>query len=189
MHKGRLEAFSDAVIAILMTIMVLELRAPHGPDLKDLQAVAPVLSLYLLSFIFLGIYWNNHHHMLQASKHVNGAVLWANMHLLFWLSLIPFSTEWMGGQSSAKWPVAFYGMILFMSGVAYFILQQALVKVNGRDSTLAKALGSDFKGKISVVIYAVAIGLAFVNPGISCALYVVVALMWLVPDKRIERQL
>lgn len=189
MHKGRLEAFSDAVIAILMTIMVLELRAPHGRNLSDLQAVTPTLLGYLLSFVFLGIYWNNHHHMLQAAKQVNGAVLWANMHLLFWLSLIPFSTEWMGGQWNSRWPVAFYGIILFMSGVAYYILQQLLIRADGKESTLAKALGSDFKGKISVVIYACSVALAWVNPYISCALYVAVALIWLVPDKRIERQL
>jgi uncharacterized membrane protein len=161
MHKGRLEAFSDAVIAILMTIMVLELHAPHGPKLSELQAAVPTLLGYLLSFVFLGIYWNNHHHMLQAVKNVNGAVLWANMHLLFWLSLIPFSTEWMGGQWNSQWPVAFYGVILLMSGIAYFILQRTLIAADGKESTLAKALGSDFKGKISVGIYAIAIGLAW----------------------------
>ena len=189
MHKGRLEAFSDAVIAIIMTIMVLELRAPHGHQLADLQAVLPTLLCYVLSFLFLGIYWNNHHHMLQAAKHVNGPVLWANMHLLFWLSLIPFATDWMGGQRPMQWPVALYGVILFMSGVAYFILSRTLIAANGRDSTLATAIGSDFKGKVSVAIYAVAIGVTWINPAISCALYVCVALMWLIPDKRIERHL
>jgi uncharacterized membrane protein len=189
MHKGRLEAFSDAVIAIIMTVMVLELRAPHGDKLSDLKSVLPTVSCYVLSFIFLGIYWNNHHHMLQAAKQVNGSVLWANMHLLFWLSLIPFATDWMGGQCYTQWPVALYGIILCMAGVAYFILAQTLIAANGKDSTLANALGSDFKGKISVVIYAAAVGLTWVNPVISCALYVGVAFMWLVPDRRIERQL
>jgi len=186
MHKGRLEAFSDAVIAIIMTIMVLDLHAPHGNKVSDLQAVLPTLLAYLLSFVFLGIYWNNHHHMLQVAKHVSGPVLWANMHLLFWLSLIPFATGWMGGQCTSQWPVALYGAILLMCGVAYTILAKCLIAVNGKDSALAKALGADFKGKISVVIYAVAIGLTWINPAFSCALFVLVACLWFVPDRRIE---
>ncbi len=189
MHKGRLEAFSDAVIAIIMTVMVLELKAPKGTSLEGLEAAIPDLSLYLLSFVFLAIYWNNHHHMLQVAKHVNGAVLWANMHLLFWLSLIPFGTNWMGDSHLAHWPVAFYGFLLLMCGASYWILQFALVAANGRDSDFARALGSDFKGKASVGFYAVAIGLSWVNPVLSSLVFVLVACMWLVPDKRMERAL
>jgi uncharacterized membrane protein len=189
MHKGRLEAFSDAVIAIIMTVMVLELKAPKGPTLEALEATVPTLSLYLLSFVFLAIYWNNHHHMLQVAKHVNGAVLWANMHLLFWLSLIPFGTDWMGATHLAHWPVALYGVLLLMCGVAYSILQLTLIAANGKNSEFAKALGSDFKGKASVGLYAVAIALTWVNPVFSCVAFATVACMWLIPDKRMERAL
>ena len=187
MHKGRLEAFSDAVIAIVMTVMVLELKAPHAGTPAALEASVPNLLLYALSFVFLGIYWNNHHHMLQVAKHVNGAVLWANMHLLFWLSLIPFATDWLGTAGITKWPVVFYAALLFMCGASYSILQRSLVKANGKDSTLALALGSDIKGKASVVIYATSIGFAWVSPIISCIFFVLVAGMWLVPDKRMEK--
>jgi uncharacterized membrane protein len=186
MHKGRLEAFSDAVIAIILTIMVLELRPPHGVTLEALRPMLPALCSYVLSFVNLGIYWNNHHHMLQAAKKVNGAVLWANMHLLLWLSLIPFTTAWLGESGMVAVPVALYGVVLMFSGIAYFILTRALVGANGKGSDLALALGSDFKGKISVVVYGVAIGFAVVVPEVSCALYLAVALMWLVPDRRFE---
>ena len=189
MHKGRLEAFSDAVIAIIMTIMVLELHAPKGSQLSDLTAVMPTMLGYVLSFIFLGIYWNNHHHMLQAAKHVNGHVLWANMFLLFWLSLIPFATDWMGAQNYAQLPVAIYSVLLLMCGTAYFFLSKSLIKANGKESTLAHALGSDLKGKLSLVIYAVAFGLSWVNPYLSCACFVIVAVMWFIPDRRIERHI
>lgn len=188
MHKGRLEAFSDAVIAIILTIMVLELRPPAGATIESLRPLIPVFASYLLSFIFLGIYWNNHHHMLQSVKGVSGSVLWANMHLLFWLSLVPFATAWLGEHGMSSWPVAGYGFVLMCAGIAYFILAVTLVHANGKDSPVALALGKDFKGKISVVIYAVAIALAFLSPAVSCALYLSVALMWLVPDRRFERQ-
>lgn len=189
MHKGRLEAFSDAVIAIVMTIMVLELRPPHSVSAETLRPLVPVFAAYVLSFIFLAIYWNNHHHMLQASKHVNGGVLWANMHLLFWLSLVPFVTAWMGDAGLQSAPVASYGFVLMLCGVAYYILSRCLVRANGEDSAVARALGSDFKGKISVVAYAAAIGLAFLLPAASCLIYLGVALLWLVPDKRFEHTL
>ena len=189
MGKGRLEAFSDGVIAILITIMVLELRAPHAPDPAVLRPLIPVFLSYVLSFVFLGIYWNNHHHLLQAVRHVNGAVLWANLHLLFWLSLVPFVTSWMGESHFAPWPVAAYGAVLMFAGVAYFILSRLLISSHGKESALAKAVGSDFKGKVSVVIYAIAIAGAFVERRFSCLLYVLVAVMWLVPDRRIENTL
>jgi uncharacterized membrane protein len=189
MTKGRLEAFSDGVIAILITIMVLELKVPHGADLEALQPLIPVLLSYLLSFIYLGIYWNNHHHTFQAVRHVNGAVLWANLHLLFWLSLVPLATNWMGETSFATWPVAIYGIVLLMSAIAYTILTLVLVALHGPTSVLAVALGRDYKGKASLVCYILAIGLAFVNNWIACGLYVVVAIIWLVPDPRIERQI
>jgi uncharacterized membrane protein len=189
MTKTRLEAFSDGVIAIIITVMVLELRIPQGPQLAALQPLIPVFLSYVLSFVFLGIYWNNHHHMLQAVKHVNGSVLWANLHLLFWLSLIPFITGWMGENHFASWPVALYGAVMLLAAIAYFILARTLIALHGRDSTLATAFGRDFKGKISPLVYAVAIPLAFVNPWMSCALYVLVAVMWLVPDRRIEKTL
>jgi uncharacterized membrane protein len=184
-----MEAFSDGVIAIIITIMVLELTVPHEADLAALRPLLPVFLSYVLSFVFLGIYWNNHHHLLQAIKHVDGRVLWANLHLLFWLSLIPFVTGWMGENQFAAWPVALYGAVQLLAGAAYFILTRALISVHGRDSVLATAVGRDFKGKVSVVIYLVAIPLAFVNAWLACGLYVLVAVMWLVPDRRIEKTL
>jgi uncharacterized membrane protein len=187
MDKGRLEAFSDGVIAILITIMVLELRPPHEASLSAMRPLLPVFLSYLLSFVFLGIYWNNHHHMLQAVEHVDGRVLWANLHLLFWLSLVPFVTAWMGENQFAALPVAVYGGVLALSGVAYFILARLLIILHGRDSALGVAFGSDFKGKVSVLIYLLAIPLAFVRPWLACAFYVFVAIMWLVPDPRIEK--
>ncbi len=189
MSKGRLEAFSDGVIAIIITIMVLELKVPLKADWAALTPLIPVFLSYVLSFVFLGIYWNNHHHLLQAIKHVDGRVLWANLHLLFWLSLVPFVTGWMGETEFAARPVALYGTVMLFAGVAYYILTRALIALHGRDSALASAVGRDFKGKVSVVIYAVAIPLAFVNSWLSCVLYVLVAVMWLVPDRRIEKTL
>jgi uncharacterized membrane protein len=189
MGKNRLEAFSDGVIAIIITIMVLELKVPHGDQLSELAATLPVLLGYVLSFIYVGIYWNNHHHLFHVARHVNGAVMWGNLHLLFWLSIVPFVTAWMGEHYTSSWPVALYGVVLMMSGVAYFFLTRALILLHGRDSAIANALGSDFKGKVSVVIYLVAIGLAFVETWLSLALYGVVALIWVVPDRRIERVL
>ncbi len=187
MSKGRMEAFSDGVIAILITIMVLELKVPHGTDAAALAPLVPVLLSYVLSFVFLGIYWNNHHHLLQAIKHVDGRALWANLHLLFWLSLIPFVTGWMGENKFASWPVALYGIVMLGAAIAYFILTRALIALHGRDSVLATAVGRDFKGKASLVIYAAAIPLALMNSWVSCGLYVLVAVMWLVPDRRIEK--
>jgi uncharacterized membrane protein len=185
MHKGRLEAFSDGVLAIMITIMVLELHMPAGADLPALRAVAPKLLTYVLSFVFIGIYWNNHHHMLQVTQRVNGAALWANMHLLFWLSLIPFVTDWMG-EHFAPLPVAAYGVVLLASGTAYFILSRVLLATHSADSVLARALSRDVKGVASLLLYTAAVGLALVRPAFACALYVVVALLWLVPDRRIE---
>ncbi|PZV14488.1 MAG: hypothetical protein DCF20_12625 [Pseudanabaena sp.] len=189
MNKGRLEAFSDGVIAIIITIMVLELKVPHDADLAALRPLVPVFLSYVLSFIYLGIYWNNHHHMLQATRQVNGAILWANMHLLFWLSLIPFVTAWTGENFFAPVPVAFYGFVLLMSGVAYYILSRVLISHHGKESTLAIAIGRDFKGKISIGIYALAILLSFINSWLALILYVAVAIMWLIPDRRIEKRL
>jgi uncharacterized membrane protein len=189
MTKGRLEAFSDGVFAVIITIMVLEMRAPHGADLEALRPLVPVFLSYVLSFVFLGIYWSNHHHLLQVVKHVNGSVLWANLHLLFWLSLTPFVTNWMGENHLAAWPVALYGTVLLFAAIAYFILSKVLISLHGTDSVLASALGGDFKGKISMVIYLVAVPLAFVNSWFACGLYVLVAIMWLVPDRRIEKTL
>jgi uncharacterized membrane protein len=189
MGRGRLEAFSDGVLAIIITIMVLELKVPHGADLGTLGPLIPVFLSYVLSFIFIGIYWSNHHHLLHAVRHVDGRILWANLHLLFWLSLIPFVTGWMGENHFAAWPVAFYGTVLLAAAIAYFILTRLLVSYHGRDSALAKAVGKDFKGKVSVVFYAVAIPLSLVNSWLACALYVLVAVMWLIPDRRIEREL
>jgi uncharacterized membrane protein len=189
MSKGRLEAFSDGVLAIIITIMVLELKIPQKSDVADLLPLAPVILSYTLSFVFLGIYWSNHHHLFQAVERVNGRVLWANLHLLFWLSLTPFVTGWMGEHEFAPWPVALYGVVLLLSGVAYFILTRVLLSLHGKDSVLATALGRDFKGKISVVIYLCAIPLAFVNSWFAGALYALVAIMWLVPDRRIETTL
>ena len=189
MSKDRLEAFSDGVIAILITIMVLELRAPQQANWTALVPLLPVFLSYVLSFVFLGIYWNNHHHLLQAIERVDGRVLWANMHLLFWLSFTPFVTAWMGENQFAAQPVALYGIVLLLSAIAYFILTRALLALHGRDSVLAVALGRDVKGKISPVIYLVAILVSFVAAWLSCALYVLVAIMWLIPDRRIEKTL
>jgi uncharacterized membrane protein len=186
MHKGRLEAFTDGVIAIIITVMVLELKQPAAPNLPALSAVAPDVLVYALSFVFLGIYWNNHHHMMQAVSKVNGAVLWANLHLLFWLSLIPFATQWMGNQFGQV-PVALYGVLLLMCAIAYQILVLALTRANGADSHFARSLGSDFKGKVSVGIYLTAVALAWFAQYVSCALYLGVALIWLIPDRRFER--
>jgi uncharacterized membrane protein len=187
MEKGRLEAFSDGVIAILITIMVLELRPPASADLAALLPLIPICLSYVLSFVYLAIYWNNHHHLFQAVQRVNGRVLWANMHLLFWLSMVPFVTAWMGENNFAAWPVALYGMVLLLAACAYFLLVRSLLSLHGQTSTLAAAVGSDFKGKISIVIYAVAVLLAFLLPLVSCALYVLVAVIWFIPDQRIER--
>jgi uncharacterized membrane protein len=187
MSKSRLEAFSDGVVAIIITIMVLEMRAPHGTNLSSLRPLIPVFLSYVLSFIFVGIYWSNHHHLLQVVRHVDGRILWANLHLLFWLSLIPFVTAWMGENHFASWPVALYGIDLLGAAIAYFILTRSLLKIHPKDSELAIALGADFKGKISMVICLVAIPLAFVNSLLAGVLYMLVAVMWLVPDRRIER--
>ena len=187
MSKGRLEAFSDGVVAILITIMVLELKPPAGADWQALRPILPSLLTYVLSFVYLGIYWNNHHHLLYATERINGKILWANLHLLFWLSLVPFVTNWMGENHFVGLPTAVYGGVLFLAGIAYKILQNAIVAEQGRNSALAAALGKDFKGSISPLLYAAAIGLAFVHEGIAQAIYVLVALMWLVPDRRIER--
>lgn len=187
MNTNRLQAFSDGVIAIIITIMVLEMRVPHGGDIASLIPLIPVFISYVLSFIYIGIYWNNHHHLLHASHKVNGAVLWANLHLLFWLSLTPFVTGWMGENDFAHWPAAIYGMVLFFASIAYYILVRTLVALHGKDSTIALALGKDLKGKISTFIYALAIALSFVHSGISLILYAFVAVMWLVPDTRIEK--
>ena len=189
MGKGRLEAFSDGVIAIIITIMVLELKVPHEPDLIALRPLIPVFLSYVLSFIYIGIYWNNHHHLLHASRHVNGNTLWANLHLLFWLSLIPFATAWMGENHFAALPVALYGTVLLLAAIAYFVLSRTLIASHGRDSTLAIAVGRDSKGKVSLVIYALAILLSFVNSWLACMLYVLVAIIWLIPDRRIEKTL
>jgi uncharacterized membrane protein len=185
----RLEAFSDGVLAIIITIMVLEIRVPHGVTLAALEPLAPVMVSYVLSFVNLGIYWNNHHHMLHVTERIGGGILWANLHLLFWLSLFPFATAWMGENRFAPVPTAMYGVVMVMAAFAYWVLQNAILKVEGRDSVLAEAVGRDMKGKLSPVLYLVAIPAAFVSPWISGALYVAVALMWLVPDRRIERVL
>jgi uncharacterized membrane protein len=187
MGKGRLEAFSDGVLAIIITIMVLELKVPTGTDLAALESEAPVLGSYLLSFVFVGIYWNNHHHMLHLVKHVNGLILWANLHLLFWLSLVPFVTRWMAESDYARGPVALYGVVLLGAALAYTILQRALIRDQGRDSPLAAAIGHDRKGKLSLFAYAIGIGLAFVVPWVSLLLYIAVAVLWFLPDPRIER--
>jgi uncharacterized membrane protein len=189
MSKGRLEAFSDGVIAIIITIMVLELKVPHGTSLSALQPLLPVFLSYVLSFVYLGIYWNNHHHLLYATQRVNGTILWANLYLLFWLSLIPFVTGWMGENHFAALPTALYGVVLLMAAIAYWFLQYAIIAEHGRDSLLASALGRDWKGKLSPVLYAVAIGLSFVNQWFADVIYIIVALMWFIPDRRIERQL
>jgi len=189
MTRTRLEAFSDGVIAILITIMVLELRVPHGADWQALRPLIPVFLVYILSFLFLGIYWNNHHHMLHATERVSGAILWANLHLLFWLSLVPFGTGWMGENHAAPLPTALYGVVLLMAAIAWTILQTTIVAHQGPSSKLREALGSDFKGKLSIASYVAAIPLAFVRPWIAIVLYVFVALLWLVPDRRIESRI
>jgi len=189
MSKGRLEAFSDAVIAIAITIMVLELRAPEGGSWEDVRPLVPALLTYALSFLFLGIYWNNHHHLLHAADRINGKILWANLHLLFWLSLMPFTTAWVGTSHFAPVPTSLYGVVLLAAALAYLVLQTAIIAHHGRDSRLAAALGRDLKGKISAASYALAIPLAFVERWISIGLYVFVALLWLVPDRRIESKL
>ena len=186
---GRLEAFSDGVLAIIITIMVLELKVPHGTNLTALFPLLPVFLSYVLSFIFLGIYWNNHHHIFQVTKRVTSGILWANLHLLFWLSLVPFVTGWMGENSFESMPAALYGAVLLMSAIAYWILQSSILKDQGPDSLLATAVGRDTKGKASMALYVVAIGLAFVQPWLAGLLYVVVAFIWLLPDRRIERAL
>jgi uncharacterized membrane protein len=187
MGKGRLEAFTDGVVAIIITIMVLEMKVPHGADLAALSEGLPVFSAYVLSYINVGIFWNNHHHMLHAAGHIDGRVLWANLLLLFWLSLVPFVIRWIDEAGLVALPVAAYGVVLFMAAVAYELLQLAIVARNGRSSALAMALGSDLKGKLSTLLYAASVPLAFLQPWISIALYVLVALIWFVPDRRIER--
>ena len=186
MHKGRLEAFSDGVLAIIITIMVLELKAPHSTDLSELAGTFHVFIVYVLSFVYIGIYWNNHHHMFQLVKHIDGSVLWANLHLLFWLSLFPFANAWMGETQFAMWSVIGYGVVLLIAALAYTILVWRLVRINGKKSPLAIAVGKDVKGNISIVIYLVSLPLAFVHPYLSLSGYLVVALIWLIPDKRME---
>jgi uncharacterized membrane protein len=186
MPTSRVEAFSDGVVAILITIMVLELHVPHESDIGALHSLLPVFSVYVLSFVNLGIYWNNHHHMMQATERVNGTILWANLHLLFWLSLFPFATGWMGENHYDTAPTAVYGGVLLLAGIAYYLLQTAIIAEQGERGALAQAVGRDLKGKASPVIYAVAIPIAFVERWVSVALYVVVALMWLIPDRRVE---
>jgi uncharacterized membrane protein len=189
MSPGRLEAFTDGVIAVIITIMVLELKVPHGADLEALRPLLPVFLTYVLSFIYIGIYWNNHHHMLHLCSRITGGILWANLHLLFWLSLVPFVTGWMGENHFEPVPTAVYGVVLLAAGVSYYILQLAIIAAQGAESALAKAVGRDLKGKLSQLLYLAAIPLAFVNEWISDAIYIGVALMWLVPDRRIEAQL
>jgi TMEM175 potassium channel family protein len=187
MNKERILAFSDGVLAIIITIMVLELKIPHGDKLEDLKPLIPIVVSYILSFVHIGIYWNNHHHMMYAVKKVNGVILWANLHLLFWLSLLPFVTGWMGENYFTTIPVALYGLDLFMSSIAYFILSQCLLKYEGKSSVLAAAVGNDFKGKISSILYVLAIVLAFINAWTSLGIYALVAMIWVIPDKRIEK--
>jgi uncharacterized membrane protein len=189
MHKTRLEAFSDGVLAIIITIMVLEMKVPHGADLATLQTLLPVFLSYVLSFVYVGIYWNNHHHLLHAARSVSGAVLWANLHLLFWLSLLPFASGWMGENHFAPLPTALYGFVLLMAGMAYWLLTRAIIRTDGPDSVLARAVGKDLKGNLSVVAYLLAIPLTFFNAWVAEAIYVGVALVWLIPDQRIERAL
>jgi uncharacterized membrane protein len=189
MKTSRLEAFSDGVIAILITIMVLELKVPHGIDWVSLKPLIPVFLSYVLSYVYLGIYWNNHHHMLHVTEHVTGSMLWANLHLLFWLSLVPFVTHWMGENPFAPLPTALYGGVLLLAAIAYFLLQGAIIRSQGAQSLLKRALGDDIKGKISPLLYALAIGLAFVQTWLAWVLYALVALIWLVPDRRIEKAL
>jgi len=187
--KNRLEAFSDGVLAIIITIMVLEMKVPHGAGLAALKPILPVFVSYVLSFVYVGIYWNNHHHMFQTAHRVTASVLWANLHLLFWLSLLPFVTGWMGESHFAQVPIALYGVVLLMAAIAYFVLQKAIISSQGADSLLARAVGRDRKGKLSTVLYGIGVAAAFVQPWIAGAIYLFVALMWLVPDRRIERAL
>jgi uncharacterized membrane protein len=187
MEKNRLEAFSDGVLAIIITIMVLELKVPHSSDVAALRPLLPVFLTYVLSFLYLGIYWNNHHHLLKAIHRVKGGIMWANLHLLFWLSLFPFATGWMGENHFTPAPTALYGAVLLLAAVAYFILQNAIIATQGADSKLAAAIGRDFKGKLSIVLYAVAIAASLFQPWIANGLYALVALLWLIPDRRLER--
>jgi uncharacterized membrane protein len=187
MTKNRLEAFSDGVLAIIITIMVLELKVPHGSELNNLMPLLPVFLSYVLSFLYIGIYWNNHHHLLHTVNRVSGGILWANLHLLFWLSLFPFVTGWMGENHFAEIPTAIYGTILLLAAIAYYILQISIIKTQGENSDLAKALGEDLKGKISPILYLTAIVSVFIDPWIAQTIYVIVALIWIVPDKRIEK--
>jgi len=187
MNKGRLEAFSDGVLAIIITIMVLEIKVPHGHEFSDLAPLIPIFLSYVLSFIYLAIYWNNHHHMMHTVKKVTGGILWANLHLLFWLSLIPFVTGWMGENNFAQKPMALYGLVLLMAAIAFFILQNTIIRSQGVDSFLKKAVGKDLKGKISPILYVVGIAFSWLSPWISGAIFILVALMWLIPDQRIER--
>ena len=189
MGKGRLEAFSDGVLAIIITIMVLEMKVPHGSELAALKPLLPVFISYVLSFIYLGIYWNNHHHLMHIVHKVTGTVLWSNIHLLFWLSLIPFTTAWMGENNFSFWPVVLYGVVLLMAAIAYYILAHCLTNVHGKDSALAQALGKDRKGMISIILYALGIGFSFLNSWIGISLYVAVAVIWFIPDKRIEKKM
>lgn len=189
MGKNRLEAFSDGVLAIIITIMVLELKVPHAAEFSALMPLLPVFLAYLLSFVYIAIYWNNHHHLMHTVQHVSASILWANMHLLFWLSLVPFSSGWMGENHFAAMPTALYGFVLLMAGFAYWLLQQAIIRSHGPEAILAKAIGADIKGKGSLVLYLLAIALAFYNELLSDAIYVLVAVWWLIPDRRIEKQL
>ncbi|HCN84650.1 MAG TPA: hypothetical protein DIT07_13680 [Sphingobacteriaceae bacterium] len=189
MGKGRLEAFSDGVIAIIITIMVLEMKVPHTDSIEAIKPLLPVFISYILSFIYIGIYWTNHHHMLHAVHSVNGGILWANMHLLFWLSMVPFVTGWMGENHFTTWPVVFYGIVLLMNAIAYTILATLLIRHHGKDSLLATAFGRDTKGKISIVFYILAIVIAFFNSAISFGLYITVAAIWIIPDRRIENKI
>jgi len=187
MSKGRLEAFSDGVFAVIITIMVLDMKVPHGTDWQALQPVVPVFLCYVLSYLYVGIYWNNHHHLLQASEHVSGSILWANLVLLFCLSLAPFTTAWMGENHYAPLPVATYGVMLLCAGIAYFVLTKSLIALHGKNSRLAKSIGHDWKGTVSVLTYIAAIPLAFVRPWLACTLYIGVVVLWLLPDRRIEK--
>ena len=187
MNSNRLEAFSDGVLAIIITIMVLELKVPHGSEVEEIKPLLPVFLSYVLSFIYIGIYWNNHHHLMHTVQKVNGSILWANLHLLFWLSLIPFVTGWIGENHFSELPMALYGVVLLMAAIAYFILQSTILNVQGKNSMLAKAVGKDLKGKASPVVYTIAIIVSFYNSWIAGALYILMALIWLIPDKRIEK--
>lgn len=189
MNKSRLEAFSDGVLAIIITIMVLELKVPHGSSLQALMPLIPVFMSYVLSFIFVGIYWNNHHHMMQLAKKVNGKVLWANLHLLFWLSLFPFATAWMGENHYETWPVVMYGCVMFMAAMAYFILESTLKKLHGPDSEFANTFGTSIKDTISCLAYVVAIGGSFITPWVGIACYIFIAIIWFIPERRVEKKI